>query len=520
MTWRSLWPWLVGIVAVEVLSFFVTPHPIMNGMIALALGVVLFALTIWHPPLGLSMIVIELLIGSKGALFKFGGDAVNDGGVSIRLIFFAAFFVGWFVWALIHKTWRDWRSYVKGRWMYVALATALIFVFFRGWILNDHGGLIVDANAWGFWLLLLPAMDLVRHARERVMRFLKPAILCGLIFLAVETLVFLFLFSHQIAAMDSSFYVWIRRTGLGEVTRITNHAFRIFMQSQVYAVIALFFSAAYFLFRHDEKLKPSPTLPYQGGCSDVLLTRGNEGVLVTIFVLLVAEVFVSLSRSYWVGFAAVGLFFIIFFFCRSREGGNLAPGLKQGWPLAFARVTPVISSILVGLLVVWLIPAIPPHGSASAFTDMIYARVTTNEKAVMSRWQLLPIVWNKIKEHPFIGSGFGSVITYQSADPRIVQTTGGIVTTYAIEWGWLEFWMKFGLLGILLMAWMLIRLGRRAWKSAFPLWLRVGFVASLIGLSVIHFFTPYLNHPLGFLYVILAEALIEEKNPASRERRG
>jgi len=38
--------------------------------------------------------------------------------------------------------------------------------------------------------------------------------------------------------------------------------------------------------------------------------------------------------------------------------------------------------------------------------------------------------------------------------------------------------------------------------------LRFGAVSSLVALAVLHFFTPYLNHPLGFAFILLGEGLI------------
>ncbi|MDO8583975.1 MAG: O-antigen ligase family protein, partial [bacterium] len=433
MNWRSLWPWLVGMLGAEVLSFFITPHPVINGAIALFLGLVLFALTIWRPSLGLAIIVAELLIGSKGALFKYGGDAVNNGGISIRLIFFAAFFLGWLAWALIHKTWKRWPSYTTGRWTYLFLALLVLFAVFQGfsdWLIGENKWIFADANAWGFWLLLLPVVDLVAHERERLIRFLKPAVVAGLIWLGIQSLVFLFLFSHQIVTIDSPFYLWIRRTGLGEVTRISDHAFRIFMQSQIYAVLAFVSVIASSFFCHCERpqgARQSPVVASLGrfGSMSSMSSR-NDGWRLGLLALLTAEIFISLSRSFWLGLAAGCLVLGIFIL------PLLSKWFKQ---ISFSRILHVtvrysrlgwlignFFGVIVGLALVFCVLAFPFPGGGNryAMVDMIDARVQSNESAVISRWQLLPIVWNKIKEAPILGSGFGSTVTYQSADPRIV----------------------------------------------------------------------------------------------------
>jgi hypothetical protein len=72
----------------------------------------------------------------------------------------------------------------------------------------------------------------------------------------------------------------------------------------------------------------------------------------------------------------------------------------------------------------------------------------------------------------------------------------------------LDFWLKLGVLGIPLMLWILGWLGWRIWRLDEPRWLRVGAVSSLMALAVLHFFTPYLNHPLGFAFILIGEGLI------------
>ncbi len=163
---------------------------------------------------------------------------------------------------------------------------------------------------------------------------------------------------------------------------------------------------------------------------------------------------------------------------------------------------------MLALLLVWLVMAFPvPKTDPFAFFKIFSARADVSESAVLSRWQLLPVLWNKIKEHPILGSGFGATVTYQSFDPRVVSTTGGQYTTYAFEWGWLDHWIKFGIVGIPLMLFLLWSIGRRVWKSNQPVWIRVSAIASIISLGAIHIFTPYLNHPLGIFALILAESL-------------
>jgi len=135
-----------------------------------------------------------------------------------------------------------------------------------------------------------------------------------------------------------------------------------------------------------------------------------------------------------------------------------------------------------------------PSSTAGNPIAWFTARVDAGESAATSRWELLPILFDKAMESPLIGHGFGATVTYQSADPRVVTTTGGSYTTYAFEWGWMDLWIKFGLLGPLVMIWLLVSLIKK----------RPELAPVIITLAVVHVFTPYLNHPLGLLVLILA----------------
>jgi O-antigen ligase len=180
-----------------------------------------------------------------------------------------------------------------------------------------------------------------------------------------------------------------------------------------------------------------------------------------------------------------------------------------GWGLG--KVKPILTSAFVGvaLIAAALMFPVPPVAFVS-LGDIVSSRTDMGEAAAVSRWQLLPKLWEKIRERPITGSGFGVTVTYESKDPRVIEKTGGtgIYRTYAFEWGWLDFWLKFGILGIPLMLWVVVWLGWRIWRLDEPRWLRVGAVVSLAALVVLHFFTPYLNHPLGFAFIFLGEGLI------------
>jgi O-antigen ligase len=206
---------------------------------------------------------------------------------------------------------------------------------------------------------------------------------------------------------------------------------------------------------------------------------------------------ISLSRSFWMGLVAGGLSILIL--------GVLAHKKMVWRSMLKAILGSVAAVIVIGGVIYFPLPATKDI----SFASMIKDRGNLADAAGSSRWNLLPAMWQKIGESPILGHGFGSTITYKSQDPRVLQNNpDGIYTTYAFEWGWLAFWVKFGIFGPLVMLVLLISLGWRSWKSDYDWWLRAGMVGSLIALATVHIFTPYLDHPLGFATLLAIEAFL------------
>ncbi|MBM3205133.1 hypothetical protein FJZ48_04130 [Candidatus Uhrbacteria bacterium] len=450
---KEFWWWMLGILALEVLSLFFMSSKDTGFFISMILSVVLFFVTVHRPVLGLGILGVEYLIGSFGHLLP-----------ALRFWFFIAFILGWFVWAIKNTTWKNWNGYLSGRKKYFVLAVLCIYTFLMGWFRQNGEFLFVDANAWMVWFLLLPIIDIAAHHSKYVNRLMAP-VLAGLVWLGMKTAVTFYLFSHQLSHLHGWFYVWIRDTRIGEITKITDHAYRIFFQSHIYFIVALLFVLSYFLLHRSS-------------------IRTNKG-LVWFGSLLGATTFISLSRSLWLGLGAAIL-------------------LLVAWS---RRLVPVILVGVGSFIIVFALTILPPESDPRAMIDMVHARSSSAEPAALSRWQLLPILWEKIKERPIVGSGFGATVSYKSFDPRFAST-GGQVTTYAFEWGWMDLWIKFGIAGIVTMLWLLISLGYRLWRSTHPEWIRVAGIASIAAFIVIHMFTPYLNHPLGIFALILGEGLI------------
>ncbi len=207
----------------------------------------------------------------------------------------------------------------------------------------------------------------------------------------------------------------------------------------------------------------------------------------------------SLSRSLWIG-AIGGASVLLAIYLYRRAWKNILQTISR-----FA----LIGVETIALMMIFV--AFPlPQPDIAGWGEAVTSRVSTNEAAAVSRWQLLPVMMGRISEHVVLGSGFGATITYKSQDPRVLANNpSGDYTTYAFEWGWLDLWLKLGILGPVIMIFLLCRLGQRLLRADAPDYLRYGALASLAGLAMVHVFTPYLNHPLGLGYLMMLEGYAE-----------
>lgn len=492
--------WLLLIFAVESISLATVFWPDARTYATVACGLVVLCVALFRPEIALAAIAAELAVGSKGALLKIPRGWEVDGGTSLRMILVGALMTGWAMNAIIwyvrrrDESPRTLKSIVTGKLAWLALAMLCCWAVVRGRHSPDW---MKDANAWGFLIVLPVVLDVAYRHGERLMRHTIAALTAALIWLPIKTLGAMYVFSHGIKPLSHPLYLWIRRSGVGEVTLVTGNLFRIFIQSQVYALAGVLFGTAWLAERdHGKKSVMDYAVP-------VILVGSWISVLV------------SLSRSFWIGlaFGALTLIVIVLHAITKTHGGVFSrTSLRCSGRWMVSSLTAIVAAFAVILIVV----RFPyPAFDVGSLSSLFAARGSATDAAAQSRWNLLPVLWNKIKTAPVLGSGFGATVTYPSQDPRILaQNPNGMYTTYAFEWGWLEHWIKFGVLGIPVMLWLLVSLIRRISRltdSQSPAWIRVGFITSIVALSVLHFFTPYLNHPLGFGFLLLTEGYLETR---------
>ena len=455
----------------------------LNGLINVAafflLVVAFIFLCIYNFRAALLVALAELIIGSKGYLFywDFGAGRL----LSIRIAFWVFLMIFWFI-NFAQRFIKDRQAALTPFINFKSLKAYGILVVFviLGTVLalvhhNAFSNWFFDLNAWIYFLILLPWLDFLGRTADRK-NFWQQVLaisVAAISWLALKSLAMLYIFTHFPIETVFSLYRWIRTTGVGEVTLMPNGFYRVFFQSQVYLVFAWPFALFAYFKTGNKKLKY--------WLAGALIVSG-------------AVIFLSFSRSFWVGVAAGAVVAAIISFRHLK----IKEWLKN-WAKVF--VCSVLAIALV--LVIAKFPYPHPTKDFSASSLAARAELDTSEAATASRWSLLPALWKKIEVHPLIGSGYGTTVTYQASDPRVLEVNqSGTYTTYAFEWGWLGLWLKFGLLGVLAYIYLLVTVIR----ANFRLQSTIGnaFAVALIALMALHTFTPYLDHPLGIMFIVLA----------------
>jgi hypothetical protein len=475
--------------AAEILSFFSFSHPLLNQAVLTAIALGVFVLSFYRLEYGLLAVLAELFIGSMGHLFflDYGGHIIGLR-IALWLAVLSVFIIKLFYQAFKKQAgdsyWSSFRNFSGRNYFLILGAFVLLSVINGLWRGHEYGLVFADFNAWIYFSLLGPIIAVYGGSDRDRLRRLYNLFLAAAIWLSLKTLILLFVFTHD-SGLSADIYLWLRKTLVGEMTPTKTGWPRIFIQGQIFSAIA--FLCVFWLNQAKFKWRE-------------FFHRSNITALI-IAALFLSSVLISFSRSFWVALV-----------------GSLAASGLVVWRISSFRRA--LSSLLwlavVGLssfLMMYLVVAWPYFQSSSGnFGSDFLERVSNgNEAALASRWSLLPVLAQEIKKEPFLGQGYGATVTYFSRDPRILQNNpSGEYTTYAFEWGYLDLWLKLGLLGLSAYLWLLFRLLSSGLRKGIKEtdYLTFGLTSGLLFLMITNAFTPYLNHPLGIGFLLLASCLI------------
>ena len=470
------------------LAFFVAYFSLHTGaetVFLLLIGLATLLLATHKLEYGLYIALAELIGTSHGHLF-------TAGGISIRMAIFGAVMIAW----LTHLA-RGRRVAIGANpWdrPYILLLISIIIGFvvgLRGADTDVIKNVINDGNGYFYVLYIFPMLTVNWDAIKR--RVLLQVFAGAATFISVLTLLILYLFTHTTEPVQRALYAFFRDARIAELTKVTGDIFRIFLQAQFFSVVLLLvIAAAMFWFWRQ---------------------RRDQTILALWFILTMSALIISLSRSFWIGLIVGGLTLAVSAISIRR------PSIKEILVKKAAGLLMLITS--VALLWVVLAFPLPRPANVSGFGDLLSDRTLDGgDAAISSRWNLLPEMQKTIAESPIIGSGFGKIIAFESDDPRVREIyPDGKWRTYAFEWGWLDLWIKMGLLGPIAMIWLGLSVGFglvRGFRDEHG-WLNIGLFAGLVALYAIHTFSPYLNHPIGLGYIIFLTPFLVAKKQKAHE---
>lgn len=476
----------------ELVSFSGYFSPFLNKAGFFVIAAAVLILSFYRIEYALLIALAELVIGSKGYLFYFENDGFV---ISIRIAIWLIIMSVWLA-KIILKLYKekkvDIEFFKTGYFKYfniffIFLIWGLVSAFLNK---NELSNIFFDFNNWLYLLIIFPFFDIFK-SKEKLNGILTvfSASICWLI---IKTYFLLFIFSHNLIGAVYDLYRWIRVAGIGEITQMQSGFTRIFFQSYIF-ILAAFFLALIILIKY---LLDNKQLKIKS-----FLLKPQFLIIFTFLTLLISIIILSLSRSFWAGLAGGLIVFFIFIFFKRNV---------LDWKNIFFIFATLLVSFIMSIGIIAAIVKFPyPEPTAQFSTDLLSDRASelAGEAGASSRWSLIGSLLSKTKEAPILGKGFGATVTYISKDPRVLETNiKGEYSTYAFEWGWLDIWLKIGLLGVISY---LLFLGKIIYDSFKNInfnsdgYLKLSFGLSLITVCLVSIFSPYLNHPLGFGVIIL-----------------
>lgn len=473
----------------EIISYLGYLSPVVNKLFFVMIVLATLWLTLKDLRFGILAVLAELFIGSKGYLYFF---AIGDTVISLRIALWIVVMGVWLAQTLL-KLIRNKKleiGFFKSSFAiyFGVFSLFIIFGVVNGILRNNSlNNVFFDFNSWLYLTLIFPLYSVFSYANQKDFASqIFQVFTAASLWISFKTLFLFAVFSHSTGFYD--LYRWVRVSGVGEITQMLGGFPRIFIQSQIFVLIG------FFLFLYQ-----------------VVKARNRKDLFcyLSLCLVLLSAILISLSRSFWIGLAAGLILFFLFMIWENRRINLIFKTTGQLIGLGFAS-----------FLLIQIVARFPFTSSAGFDTaDLLSGRATeiSGEAGASSRMALLPVLLKEIKENPIFGKGYGATVTYKTEDPRILQVSpSGEYSTFAFEWGWLDIWIKLGLVGMLAyltIIFKMIFIGLKQFRESgnfFNIFLPLG----LVVIGAVSIFSPYMNHPLGLGYLIVAVAILDHNKMA------
>ncbi|MDA0207793.1 MAG: O-antigen ligase family protein [bacterium] len=460
--------WILGaICGLHVFSFLVPGMFDVPLLILVGIGFVALAWKRLDFALGLAL--VEVIIGSHGRLIE---ADIFTFSLSLRMAIFGGILLGWLI-GIVLKRHKYFYIPIARGWL-LLLVAVLIGSIVGIFDAHDVGILFDDANSYAVALYIFPILSVNWGTKEQGILLQFAA--AGVIWLTGFTILLELLFTHLPGKILAELYTFVRDQRLAEVTLQVINAdqfwYRIFFQSHLFVASGLLIAAGY-LYAAKEKLQPGFFIALGAVASVLAISSSRSSILALLPSLL-------------------GVVIAVWILYRTRAAIFVQRSV-------LAILAGALGIILTGVLIM-----MPPRTNLQDAAFYETSAEAGRELAISSRWNLLGPMLGELQVRPVLGSGFGEEVTYTTDDPRIrAMGNEGVYTTYRFEWGYLDIWLKMGLLGFFAMALILIDTFSVLLRSGDERdWIRVALAGSVGLVAIAHIFTPYLNHPIGLMLLL------------------
>lgn len=458
----------VGFFMLSMIGYFLN----MSLFILVLLGLTTLIASFRKLEYGLMIAFLELLSNAHGYILY---ASIGSTRISARMVIFLAIFLGWGIAILLRRV--SLRLHDVRYTPFLLLAMAIVVGGVIGVMHRSFMEVFQDGNAYLYLLYLIPIVNVSWDSLKQ--RVVLQMLAAATVFTAVMSLYILYAFTHLSQSFLRIMYVYLRDIRFAEMTNIGMGMYRIFEQTQVFAVVFGFILLER-MFRNQTKKHRWFTI----------------GLLSSVFI----SIFVGMSRSFLFGFIAALLILATW----------LIIGMKTSFRMWLLGIGSIIISIGIAIALIYGTVVFPfPHTRAAGeyLTGVFGNRAIGTDVAVSSRWNLLHPMLDLIKSDPIFGNGFGKSVTFIIDDPRIRAIhPDGSWTTTSMEWGWFELWLKMGILAPIgfLVVFAYVAYASSTLLRSDKAWIGVWVLEFLTFLYFTHLFSPYLNHPIGLGLILLA----------------
>ncbi len=458
------WSFFAAFFILRLISFLSRDSAVWQNGLSLAVLLLLIFVFVNNRRAAFWLLIAELLLGGAGIYFQ-----LFD--ISIRNILILVYLLLWFGAKLIKrekiapvKTIFVWPLLVFFAWLAIAAMIGY---------LGDNGLKFIyqDLSPWLVAWLFFPALEFFKDeaGRERLLAWFKFFLAAEAIWTAFNFL----LFRAGATLLHAAYYNWLRDIAAVKMTQVNEFYWRTVFPEQLLVVPLLLIFSALLL----KNKKVWRYWPLVAGALILSLNISRAYLLGWLIGLLVLKLFSS-WRDWRKIFLINMVAFAVFFFSINLISSR---GHYLGLNMLGLRFLSALAPQLEWLGVT------PPEIDVSA--DI--------------RTALLPPIFAMIKDQPLFGQGLGQGFSY--------ERQGEIITTHIYDWGFLEMWTKWGLVGLCIFLFIIYRLLRALYrqakaKQAEPLW--SGLFVVWLALAAINITTSTFFHSLGVTLLIITMAIL------------